>query len=189
MERVTELTRENWQGVWNSWRGFHSFDGKMPIVATTLELLREHGPAGPAFQRFGRERYQNLWDAIGNPRAGMPPWPTAPKTDGAAERRKQPNARPSARYAPTAGPSSPTTGGTPAPGSTGAARTATCTCATTTHRALEAERKAEQAERGRQELERQEAEAVQAAKVGGRLSRFRPDPGRSAAGASPGRRH
>jgi hypothetical protein len=40
----------------------------MPIVATTLELLREHGPAGPAFWRFGREDRQNLWDAIGNPR-------------------------------------------------------------------------------------------------------------------------
>jgi hypothetical protein len=37
-------------------------------VATTLELLREHGPAGPAFWRFGREGRQNLWDAVGNPR-------------------------------------------------------------------------------------------------------------------------
>ncbi|MGA5416727.1 hypothetical protein [Streptomyces pseudogriseolus] len=26
-----------------------SLAGKMPIVATTLELVREHGPAGPAF--------------------------------------------------------------------------------------------------------------------------------------------
>jgi hypothetical protein len=40
----------------------------MPIVATTLELLREHGPAGPAFWRFGRDGRQNLWDATGNPR-------------------------------------------------------------------------------------------------------------------------
>ncbi|MFZ4191109.1 hypothetical protein [Streptomyces pseudogriseolus] len=37
-------------------------------MATTLELVREHGPAGPAFLRFGREDRQNLWDAIGNPR-------------------------------------------------------------------------------------------------------------------------
>ncbi|WP_329372352.1 hypothetical protein [Streptomyces sp. NBC_01483] len=28
----------------------------------------EHGPAGPAFWRFGREDRQNLWDATGNPR-------------------------------------------------------------------------------------------------------------------------
>ncbi|WP_286247658.1 hypothetical protein [Streptomyces graminofaciens] len=56
------------QGDWNSWGGFHSYGGKMPIVATTLERLREHGPAGPAFRRFGREDRQNLWDAIGNAR-------------------------------------------------------------------------------------------------------------------------
>ncbi|MEU9663590.1 hypothetical protein [Streptomyces chartreusis] len=37
-------------------------------MATTLELLREHGPAGPAFRRFGRDVDQNLWDASGNPR-------------------------------------------------------------------------------------------------------------------------
>ncbi|MFF7175553.1 MULTISPECIES: hypothetical protein [Streptomyces] len=40
----------------------------MPIVATTLEPLRGHGPAGPAFWRFGRDGRQNLWDTIGNPR-------------------------------------------------------------------------------------------------------------------------
>ncbi|WP_327699922.1 hypothetical protein [Streptomyces sp. NBC_00459] len=37
-------------------------------MATMLELLRVHGPAGPAFWRFGREGRQNLWDAIGDPR-------------------------------------------------------------------------------------------------------------------------
>lgn len=40
----------------------------MPIVATTLDLRREHGPAGAAFWRFGRKDRQNLWEAIGNPR-------------------------------------------------------------------------------------------------------------------------
>ncbi|UUU28567.1 hypothetical protein JIX56_00860 [Streptomyces sp. CA-210063] len=37
-------------------------------MAAIQELLREHGPAGPAFWRFGREDRQNLGDAIGNPR-------------------------------------------------------------------------------------------------------------------------
>ncbi|MFE2536688.1 hypothetical protein [Streptomyces sp. NPDC059371] len=37
-------------------------------MATTLEVLREHGPAGPAFWRFGRKGRQPLLDAIGNPR-------------------------------------------------------------------------------------------------------------------------
>ncbi|WP_328786101.1 replication-relaxation family protein (plasmid) [Streptomyces canus] len=67
MERVAHLTRKHWQGRWAK-DGYHIYDGKMAIVATTLELLREHGPAGPAFRRFGRDGYQNLWDAIGNPR-------------------------------------------------------------------------------------------------------------------------
>ncbi|MGI5380547.1 hypothetical protein ACQEV2_41310 [Streptomyces sp. CA-251387] len=53
MEKVAALTREHWQGQGAD--GFHLDKGKMPIVATTLELLREHGPAGPAFWRFGRE--------------------------------------------------------------------------------------------------------------------------------------
>ncbi|MFB6717659.1 MULTISPECIES: hypothetical protein [unclassified Streptomyces] len=37
-------------------------------MTTTLELLREHGPAGPAFSRFGRDHREPLLDAIGNPR-------------------------------------------------------------------------------------------------------------------------
>ncbi|WP_227026012.1 hypothetical protein [Streptomyces fodineus] len=68
MQRVADLTRQHWQGIWHSTDGFHSYDGCIPIVATTLELLREHGPAGPAFWRFGRTDRQPLLDAIGNPR-------------------------------------------------------------------------------------------------------------------------
>ncbi|MCX4649228.1 replication-relaxation family protein [Streptomyces sp. NBC_01446] len=68
MERVADLTRHHWQGRWHREGGFHSYDGCIPIVATTLELLREHGPAGPAFWRFGRKKRQPLLDAIGNPR-------------------------------------------------------------------------------------------------------------------------
>jgi hypothetical protein len=30
--------------------------------------LREHGPAGAVFLRFGRDHKQHLWEAIGNPR-------------------------------------------------------------------------------------------------------------------------
>ncbi|WP_053125584.1 hypothetical protein [Streptomyces ambofaciens] len=37
-------------------------------MATTLQQLREHGPAGPAFWRFGRDHHQPLLDAIGNAR-------------------------------------------------------------------------------------------------------------------------
>ncbi|CAM5553967.1 hypothetical protein SBADM41S_11274 [Streptomyces badius] len=70
MERVADLTRPHWQGRWYKGQGYHSYDGRIPIVATTLDLLREHGPAGPAFWRYGRDRdrLEPLHDAIGNPR-------------------------------------------------------------------------------------------------------------------------
>jgi hypothetical protein len=66
--RVADLTRHHWQGRWHREGGYHSYDRCIPIVATTLELLREHGPAGPAFWCFGRDHRQPLLDAIGNPR-------------------------------------------------------------------------------------------------------------------------
>ncbi|MFF5131086.1 replication-relaxation family protein [Streptomyces syringium] len=68
MKKAADLTRQHWQGVWHQGDGFHSYDGCIPVVATTLEWLREYGPAGPAFWRFGRKKRQPLLDAIGNPR-------------------------------------------------------------------------------------------------------------------------
>ncbi|MFE5095947.1 replication-relaxation family protein [Streptomyces sp. NPDC056638] len=68
MAKVADLTRPHWKGAWQRSESFHSYDGCIPIVATTLELLREHGPAGPAFWRFGRDHREPLLDAIGNPR-------------------------------------------------------------------------------------------------------------------------
>ncbi|MFD3762649.1 hypothetical protein [Streptomyces sp. NPDC058622] len=35
---------------------------------TGLPRLREHGPHGPVFVRFGRDHPQSLWEAVGNPR-------------------------------------------------------------------------------------------------------------------------
>ncbi|CAL9327285.1 replication-relaxation family protein [Streptomyces sp. SudanB182_2057] len=64
--RLHELTRHLWQG--ERAEGFHDYDGKIPIIATSLKKLREHGPAGPAFLRFGRTHLQPLREAIGNPR-------------------------------------------------------------------------------------------------------------------------
>ncbi len=100
--------------------GFRISSGKMPIARPPRWNCRaRHGPAGLAFGRFGREQRQNLRDAIGAP-AGLPVSPAAPRTCDATKRRKQPNARPGDRCAGTVGPSSLTTGGRPAPRSTGA---------------------------------------------------------------------
>lgn len=51
-QRLTELTRHLWTGEQYE-RGFHEYDGKIPIIATSLPKLREHGPHGPVFLRFG----------------------------------------------------------------------------------------------------------------------------------------
>ncbi|MCX4597836.1 hypothetical protein OG819_52435 [Streptomyces sp. NBC_01549] len=66
--KVADLTRWHGQGSRQHLESFRSYDGRIPIVATTPELLREHGPAGPAFRRFGRDHRERLLDAIGNSR-------------------------------------------------------------------------------------------------------------------------
>ncbi|MEV7739134.1 replication-relaxation family protein [Streptomyces sp. NPDC088921] len=134
MERVAELTRKHWQGRWAE-GGYRIYDGKMAIVGTTLELLREHGPArpGPRSGASAATATRTSGTRSGTP-AGTPPSPVLMKSGGAAKRRKQPNASRSDRCAPTADRSSPTTGGRPASRSTGAAGTATRTCATTARR-------------------------------------------------------
>lgn len=63
---LAELTRQYWEGEAHD--GFPMYDGKLPIVACSMNMLREHGPAGAIFQRFGRPENQTLLEAIGNPR-------------------------------------------------------------------------------------------------------------------------
>ncbi|MFF4427443.1 hypothetical protein ACFY04_43225 [Streptomyces sp. NPDC001549] len=65
--RLIELTRHLWEGERQA-GGFHHYDGRIPIIATGLTNLREHGPHGPVFLRFGRDHKEPLWEAIGNPR-------------------------------------------------------------------------------------------------------------------------
>ncbi|MFF5147834.1 replication-relaxation family protein [Streptomyces sp. NPDC013157] len=70
--RLAEITYHYWRGF-PARGGYHTYERQIPIVATSLDLLREHGPAGRIFWRFGRgpwsrESFQPLLDAIGNPR-------------------------------------------------------------------------------------------------------------------------
>ncbi|MGW1007728.1 replication-relaxation family protein [Streptomyces sp. NPDC002520] len=65
--RLQELTRHLWQGE-RQRGGHHLYDRKIPIIAVGLRNLREHGPAGAVFLRFGRDQLQPLLEAIGNPR-------------------------------------------------------------------------------------------------------------------------
>ncbi|MFI8301364.1 replication-relaxation family protein [Streptomyces nigra] len=172
MERVAELTREHWQGQWAE-GGFRIYNGKMPIVATTLELLREHGPAGRAFRRFGRDGYQNLWDAIGNPRR-----------DAALARQAEEGRRRLAQEAAEREAQRPVCGDCGQKFTDTRWKDSTAVdwgrrdshphlCDDCKARVLEAERQAEQAEHERQEQERQEQEAAQDSKAGGWLGRWR----------------
>ncbi|MFF5315539.1 replication-relaxation family protein [Streptomyces massasporeus] len=65
--QLAELTERHWKGTAYD-GGFHMYDGKLPIVVTSMKQLKEHGPAGAVFRRFGRPHNQTLLEAIGNPR-------------------------------------------------------------------------------------------------------------------------
>ncbi|SFD75017.1 replication-relaxation family protein [Streptomyces aidingensis] len=63
---VAERTRIHWQG--RPAGSYTDYDGKLPVIATTIGQLRDAGPGGAVFHRFGRDRLQCLADALGNPR-------------------------------------------------------------------------------------------------------------------------
>ncbi|MFF9810683.1 hypothetical protein ACF1G5_37275 [Streptomyces coeruleorubidus] len=174
--RAAELTGEHWQG--QAADVFHLCKGKMPIVANTLELLREDGSAGPVFWCFGREGRQNFWDAIGNPRRDVALARRAEEArlclaQEAAEREAQ---RPVCGECGQKFADDRWQAGIAFDWGRGGGHPHLCDDCKA--RVLEAERPAEQAERERQEQERQEA-AAQASKAGGWLGR-----GRSAEGAA-----
>ncbi|MFL4910883.1 replication-relaxation family protein [Streptomyces sp. MMS24-I2-30] len=75
MSEVGRLAREHWRGTWEGdYRsegeqsdGYRDYDGKVPLLATTLRLLTQHGPHGPVWWRYGHTAWQPLDDAIDNP--------------------------------------------------------------------------------------------------------------------------
>ncbi|MGW7256772.1 hypothetical protein [Streptomyces sp. NPDC054834] len=154
--------------------------GRLLIVATTLELLREHGPAGPAFWRFGCEDRQKLWDAIGNPRRDAA---LARRAGDARRRLAQEAAEREAQRPVCAACGTKFTEFTDdrwkdsiaVDWGRGDSHPHLCDDCKT--RALEAERQAEQAERERQEQERQETEAAPASKAAGCSDAGAADPG------------
>ncbi|MQS16531.1 hypothetical protein F7Q99_31160 [Streptomyces kaniharaensis] len=62
-----------WRGRWRKVvrdyndDGWREYDDAVPVVATTLELLAEHGPLGPVWWRFGRSGRHSLIEALENP--------------------------------------------------------------------------------------------------------------------------
>ncbi|WP_195911421.1 replication-relaxation family protein [Streptomyces kaniharaensis] len=72
-QAVADLSADCWLGRWckvvrdyndDGWR---EYDDAVPIIATTLEALAEHGPLGPIWWRYGRDGRHCLIDALDNP--------------------------------------------------------------------------------------------------------------------------
>lgn len=76
MREVGQLARDHWRGTWEGDGrapegeqpdGYRDYDGKVPLLATTLKLLAAHGPHGPVWWRYGHSTWQSLADALDNP--------------------------------------------------------------------------------------------------------------------------
>lgn len=186
--RLAEITYHYWRGF-PARGGYHTYERQVPIVATSLDLLREHGPAGRIFWRFGRgswsrESFQPLLDANGNPRQ------VAAEADQEARWKAEQEAHQAEQQRRAEQEAAEREARRPVCADCGARFTderwkASIAvdwgrrdshphlCDDCKARALEAERQAEQAERERQEQELQEEEAAQASKASGWLERWR----------------
>ncbi|MFC1428507.1 replication-relaxation family protein [Streptacidiphilus sp. N1-12] len=66
MQALLHATREQWAG--DSRTGHYTdYTHAIPIVVTTLELLRAHGPQAPIWWRFGHTGRETLHQALANP--------------------------------------------------------------------------------------------------------------------------
>ncbi|GAB2891980.1 hypothetical protein [Streptomyces mayteni] len=129
-ERVADLTRPHWAGRWEAAEEFHDYNDKIPLLFTTIDLLTEHGPAGAAFRRAGRQHFQTLPNAIGNARRDAALARSHARNQERARQHEAEQAaarEPSDPPAASAAPSSPTTtGSTPRTGTPPTTRTGTC---------------------------------------------------------------
>ncbi|WP_078635886.1 replication-relaxation family protein [Streptomyces sp. NRRL F-2890] len=73
-QQLGELTRSHWAGhrrSASSWlepeESYVDYSDAIPIIATTLDLLREHGPLGAVWWRYGHSGRETLADALANP--------------------------------------------------------------------------------------------------------------------------
>ncbi|MFF7705402.1 hypothetical protein [Streptomyces lydicus] len=73
---VMRLTEEHWAGQYHHFAPSYGSDecdnytdyaDAVPILVTTLDRLREHGPLGPVWFRFGHPTWQSLADALDHP--------------------------------------------------------------------------------------------------------------------------
>ncbi|WP_441248272.1 hypothetical protein [Kitasatospora sp. McL0602] len=89
---MADLGRDAWGGGWWVIRGddadgdgWREYNGAVPVITTTLELLAEHGPLGPVWWRYGRQGRHTLLDALERART-----PAPPTTSGRRPGRRRP---------------------------------------------------------------------------------------------------
>ncbi|MFD4661651.1 hypothetical protein ACFWP2_39280 [Kitasatospora sp. NPDC058444] len=66
LKGLRDATSEHWHGWAGEQEGvaYATFHGKIPVLGTTVERLREHGWQGPTWWRFGRPGWHSLTDAL-----------------------------------------------------------------------------------------------------------------------------
>ncbi len=76
IHEVARLSSEHWQGSWQAGHytpngedsdGYRDYEDMVPVLATTLSRLRQHGPCGAIWWRFGHGTAESLTDALHNP--------------------------------------------------------------------------------------------------------------------------
>lgn len=67
MTAVKNLSTPYWAGRWGFERAYVDYDGRIPVLATTLERLQTNGPQGQTWWRYGRDSWQPLTEALDNP--------------------------------------------------------------------------------------------------------------------------
>lgn len=72
MKAVADLARPSWQPTWTRWSmsdesdGYRTYADRIPVLATTVQRLAEHGPWGPAFFRYGHRSWEPVDQALIN---------------------------------------------------------------------------------------------------------------------------
>ncbi|MFJ9412473.1 replication-relaxation family protein [Streptomyces sp. NPDC101393] len=76
IDSVRRLTEEHWAGRYHrfavsygsaEYDSYTDYADAVPILVTTLDRLRVHGPLGPVWFRFGHPTWQTLTEALDNP--------------------------------------------------------------------------------------------------------------------------
>ncbi|WP_331764313.1 replication-relaxation family protein (plasmid) [Streptomyces sp. NBC_01520] len=75
MKAIGDLSTSCWKGTWHggsiydraSKDGYRDYTRTIPVLATTLTRLQQHGPHGPVWWRYGHPAFETLEHALDNP--------------------------------------------------------------------------------------------------------------------------